>query len=248
MLHMRRTNDPGKIRLVLAVSRCAGPGAEVRIQRIPYETTDRNATVASALREINAAGNYTDLDGNPVSEITWEHSCLQQKCGACAMVIAGSPRLACSAFLRDYVKKGTLTIEPLKKFPLIRDLLVDRTILFDNLKTMSLWAEADHAPGPKRQEDVYDAARCLQCGCCLEVCPNVDLLSPFKGAAGFVPAARLLSTVSGSDRKRVRESYLKHSYAGCGKSLACSAVCPAEIDITRLLLHTNGAVFRRNGG
>lgn len=53
-------------------------------------------------------------------------------CGACAMVINGVPRLACSAFLRD-IKGDELTLEPLSKFPVIDDLIVDRSIIESNL-------------------------------------------------------------------------------------------------------------------
>ena len=66
-----------------------------------------------------------DIDGIPVGEIAWECSCLQKKCGACAMRINGVPRLACDTKIGD-LKSKTVTLEPLKKFPVVRDLIVDR--------------------------------------------------------------------------------------------------------------------------
>ena len=56
-----------------------------------------------------------------------------RKCGACAMLINERPRLACSTFLHT-LKGSTITLEPLSKFPLVRDLIVDRSNLFENLK------------------------------------------------------------------------------------------------------------------
>ena len=75
-------------------------------QSIRLNLERENLTVASLLREINAKPETKDTEGKPVSQISWECSCLQKKCGACAMLINGKPRLACDAFLRDYVKKA----------------------------------------------------------------------------------------------------------------------------------------------
>ena len=213
-------------------------------QIIPYETDNMAETVASALTRINESGTCRDSQGRPVTKIVWEHSCLQKKCGACAMVIAGRPQLACEVFLRGFRNGKTVTIEPLRKFPIIADLQCDRSILFENLGTMQLWGQEDHAQIQTDPERSYDAARCLQCGCCLEVCPNVAVGERFFGAASFVPAARLLSTLPEEDQTAVRRAYAQHCYQDCGKSLACHAICPAGIDIRRLLLHTNAVVFR----
>ena len=65
-----------------------------------------------------------------------------RKCGACAMRINGLPRLACSVFLRD-CKGSVVTLEPLSKFPLVKDLVVDRSVIFEALKRTKLWLEGD---------------------------------------------------------------------------------------------------------
>lgn len=97
--------------------------------------SDGNASVADALRALNARTPLLDAAGTPAQPIGWECSCLVRKCGACAMRINGVPRLACSVFLRD-IKSGRLLLEPLSKFPLVRDLIVDRRVIFDRLKEM----------------------------------------------------------------------------------------------------------------
>lgn len=213
-------------------------------QTIKYETMDWGTTVASALLAINDAGDYLDISGKVVSNIIWECSCLQKKCGACAMIIDGRPRLACESFLRTFAKKGKVKIEPLRKFPVIADLAVDRSILFENLKLMELWANEEAKYTDRTVGQAYEASRCLQCGCCLEACPNFAPGESFFGAAGFVPANRLLSALSGEEQERIRKQYIKHGYTGCGKSLACALVCPAEIPIEKLLINSNKSVLK----
>ncbi len=237
--------DKEKIEIRLDILRRQDSHEKPYWQSIFYETEDLNATVASALTEINQNKNIVDIEGKTVGPIRWECSCLQKKCGACAMIIDGQPKLACNSFLRNYKNRKKIIIEPLRKFPVIADLIVDRSILFENLKRMKLWAEGEVQIQEKNTEIVYEASRCLQCGCCLEVCPNFYPGGSFFGAAGFVPTARLLSSLSPEEQRRMKEAYLKHEYEGCGKSLACAKICPAEISVEKLLVNLNASVFRR---
>ena len=131
---------------------------------------DAETNIATLLREINAE-EILDIDGIPVGEIAWECSCLQKKCGACAMRINGMPRLACDTKIGD-LKSKTVTLEPLKKFPVVRDLIVDRSVLRENLIALHNWLESEATKSRKTVDLAYDASRCIQCGCCLEVCPN----------------------------------------------------------------------------
>lgn len=140
-------------------------------QSIPFEMERENTTVAAALNELNSGG-FRDIHGEPVEPIRWDCACLQKKCGACAMVINGRPCLACDTVLKAAAKKGIVTLEPMRKFPVVADLMVDRSILFENLSLMKIWAEKELVMTDRASDEAYDAARCLQCGCCLEVCPN----------------------------------------------------------------------------
>lgn len=233
---------PGSIRIQLDITRQAGPQEEPYVQGIVYETEDANESVASALASINEGG-YHDVGGRLVNPIAWENSCLQKKCGACAMVIDGRPALACGTLLRDHRGSGPMTVEPLSKFPVVADLQVDRSILFQNLRIFGMWEDAAAQLDQRRFSTAYEASRCLQCGCCLEVCPNFAPGEEFFGAAGFVPASRLLSTLPKEERARVRKAYLEHEYSGCGKSLACMDICPAQIDIESLLARSSAATL-----
>lgn len=234
---------PGHVRILLDITRQSAAEGTPYHQLIPYETDDVSESVASALTTINATEGYQDVDGRPVGTIAWENSCLQKKCGACAMVIDGRPALACGTLLRDHRGRGPLTLEPLSKFPVIADLQVDRSIMLENLRTFGMWEDGPAKLEERRFHTAYEASRCLQCGCCLEVCPNFAPDGEFFGAAGFVPASRLLSTLPREDRARVRKAYLEHEYEGCGKSLACQDVCPADIDIEHLLVRSSAATL-----
>ena len=217
-----------------------------RFQTILYQTGDERETVATALTNINNTPGMQDINGNPVGEIGWECSCLQKKCGACAVVINGTPGLACDSFLRNYIRKKTIKLAPLSKFPLIRDLWVDRSILRQDLKELGLTAAGDFAFTDRNNDTAFEASKCLQCGCCLEACPNYVPGGKFFGAAGYVPETKFLTALSSEEAKRLKPAYMTHIYGGCGKSLACKDICPAGIDIDRLLSRSNAvAVWGR---
>lgn len=221
-------------------------------QSIRYEYENPNESVANALRQINRRQERKDIKGNPVSVIKWECSCLQKKCGACAMLINGKPGLACDARLAAY-KTETIRLAPLRKFPVVEDLIVDRSILYENLKEMEAWLAGQPELREQGYEAAYEGSRCLQCGCCLEICPNFYAGGNFFGMASMVPVARILEELNENDRKSLIKEYKKHIYSGCGKSLACRNICPAQIDIEGLLVNSNAlsvwkAGLRRHGG
>lgn len=206
------------------------------VQKFYYETENAGDTVATALKSINDREKITDINGKTAEKIEWECSCLQKKCGACAMVINGKPTLACSAVLKDL--KNPIKLEPLKKFPLICDLKVDRSILYENLKTVSAWLNNTAELSEKRREAAYEGARCLQCGCCLEVCPNFYAGGKFFGASVAAVTTTLLSEMPKKERDALAKEYKAHVYSGCGKSLACRDICPAQIDTDDLLVNS----------
>src|ERR1700722_15429247 len=94
---------------------------------IPYKP---NMNVTSALMEI--AANPVTRDGKQTTPITYDSNCLEKICGSCAMLINGKARMACSALLEK--PDPPIRLEPFSKFPIVRDLSVDRSVLFENLK------------------------------------------------------------------------------------------------------------------
>ena len=205
------------------------------IEEFEYNMKSDEDTVASALFDI--AARIAVEGKNP---LVWEHSCLQIKCGACAMVICGKPQLACSAKLKDLPDK--VTIEPLRKFPVIEDLLVDRSVMRERLKNMQVYHEKDAADSG--DESTYQSMKCLQCGICLEICPNYYGEGNYAGMSGMSAMAQILSKApdkTGTRTKQLKKNYYKNVYEGCGKSLACRDVCPAGIPMDDLLSRMNAA-------
>lgn len=232
------------MRKVLDILRRASAEATPYHQRLVFETEDETATVATALTELNARPALVDEQGVPAEPIMWERSCLQKKCGACAMLIDGVPRVACDTRLSS-LRAELVTLAPLRKFPVVADLVVDRHAVFDRLEQTGVWLERKVGVPTRRSKVAYEASRCLQCGCCLEVCPNFFTEGAFGGMATMVPLARLLSEVQGEERSRLARAYREAVFGGCGKSLACRSICPAGIDIASLMSRSNAAAIWR---
>ena len=103
----------------------------------PYEETfeipyKENLNVIACLMEIRR--NPLNAKGEKTSPVTWDMNCLEEVCGACSMVINGRARQACSAIV-DQLEQP-IRLEPMSTFPVIRDLQIDRSRMFDNLKRM----------------------------------------------------------------------------------------------------------------
>ena len=97
---------------------------------IQYKT---NSNVISCLMDIRA--NPFNNKGEKVAPVVWECSCLEEVCGSCTMVINGQVRQSCSALI-DKLEEP-IRLEPMSKFPVIRDLAVDRSRMFNALKKIN---------------------------------------------------------------------------------------------------------------
>src|SRR5437667_7679303 len=95
--------------------------------------------VISSMMEI--ARNPVTREGKPTTPITYDSNCLEEVCGSCAMLINGKARMACSALI-DKLEQP-IRLEPFSKFPVVRDLAVDRSVLFENLKRLRAWVPVD---------------------------------------------------------------------------------------------------------
>lgn len=195
-------------------------------QEFTYEKKE-NETVAGVLTELNYKDDLVDVNGKSAPRIQWECSCLQGMCGACAMVINHRPALACETFLKN-LRGDILILEPLSKFPTIADLVVDRTIIQENLKLANSYIESYAGADNREFDQMYTAAKCLKCGLCMEVCPNYKGGKNFYGAA-FANDCYLIAKRSQTREKEIKIAY-RHSFEkGCSKSLSCTDVCPMQI-------------------
>jgi succinate dehydrogenase / fumarate reductase, iron-sulfur subunit len=179
---MPNKNDKNdKNEVLVKVKRQCGPKEsahweEFRLQWRPY------MNVIICLRDISE--NPVTSDGRPTTPVSYDSNCLEEVCGSCAMLINGKARMACSALV-DQLDQP-IRIEPLTKFPVVRDLSVDRQFMFESLKRVKAWIPIDgtydlgEGPrvAPEIQEKGYPLSRCITCGNCLEVCPQVTSTVP----------------------------------------------------------------------
>ncbi len=232
----------------LKIKRCNSPSEKTYFEsfKILYK---ENLNIISVLTEIRK--NPVNLYGEKVSPVVWDCNCLEDVCGACAMLINGRPMQACS-FLIDtttFDENNPIILEPLSKFPVIRDLMVDRNRMFETLKNVKSWIipqdckEDKTIISPNTHEWTYAISRCMTCGCCAEACPNVNRKSNFIGPQAVSQVLMLGAHPNGSNSADIRLEGLSQSggIQECGKSKNCKASCPKNIDLT-----TNIAITNRN--
>ena len=197
----------------------------------------QHVTVSSVLDAINYTDDLFDIEGNPAPRIRWECSCMQAMCGGCAMVINGVPALACETFA-DEVKGEELVLEPLSKFSVIADLIVDRSIIYENLNQAKAYLESAATNNKKQHEHQYSVAKCLKCGLCLEVCPNYHPKGWFFGAV-LANESYLITSQSAEKPTQLVKEYKSHFGAGCSKALSCQDVCPMGIETITSIMKMN---------
>ena len=143
------------------------------------------------------------------------------------MVINGRPALACETLLRD-LNCDELVLRPLRKFPVIRDLMVDRSSIQENLRKSGMFIGEYSGSDSREHEQQYSVSKCLKCGLCLEVCPNYTDGKTFFGAA-FANDCYLVAARNREKAMEIRKSYVQHFGSACSKSLSCVDVCPMKI-------------------
>ncbi|MEM8493966.1 MAG: succinate dehydrogenase iron-sulfur subunit [Planctomycetota bacterium] len=194
------------------------------------------------------AANPITTAGESVEPVVWDSGCLEEVCGSCTMVINGRVRQSCSALtadLLDDAEDDAIVVEPMTKFPVIRDLFVDRQRMFDNLIKVKAWVPIDgtHDLGegpqetPEKQQERYAISRCMTCGCCLEACPQFTEDNDFLGAQAIAQAYYFNEHETGKKLKGERLEVLAGpgGVADCGNAQNCVKVCPKEIPLTEAI-------------
>ena len=207
---------------------------------IPF---DLQLNIISALMHIQRYP--VNSKGQKTTPVVWESGCLEEVCGSCSMLINGVPKQACSALvhqLTEGMAERRVTLAPFTKFPLVRDLMVDRKSMFQNLQKIQAWVEADGyfdigfgpTVDPKKQEVAYLLSTCMTCGCCSESCPQLSHKTRFMGPAP-IAQVRLFSIHPTARRKadeRLRLMQQEEGVTGCGNAQNCFRVCPKHIPLT----------------
>jgi succinate dehydrogenase / fumarate reductase iron-sulfur subunit len=207
--------------------------------------------VISAMMEI--AANPVTRAGKPTTPITYDSNCLEEVCGSCAMLINGRARMACSALV-DKLEQP-IRLEPFSKFPVVRDLAVDRNVIFENLKAVKAWIPVDGTydlgAGPRvsarEQEEAYPISRCISCCCCMEACPQFNDKTGFVGAATIAQVKLFNTHPTGRMQKHERLAALMGDggIQECGYAQNCVEVCPKDIPLTRAIADVGGDVMKQ---
>lgn len=246
---------PTKIRLRIHRQLDKASPSHMETFEIPYRP-DMN--VISALMEVRK--RPVTAEGKTVEPPAWEAACLEEVCGSCTMNINGNVRQACSALIDEVGEtKGDVievTLEPMKKMPLVRDLVVDRKRMFDALIKVRAWVPIDgsfdRGMAPPQDDRVrklrYDLSCCMTCGCCLEACPQFNEKSPFVGAQAIGQALLFNLHPVGQTLSQERLAFMssEEGVTGCGNAQNCAKVCPKGVPLLTAIASINRdtTVFR----
>jgi succinate dehydrogenase / fumarate reductase iron-sulfur subunit len=230
-------SDHKKVRL--KVKRQDGPGDKSYWQEfeLPWEP---HMNVISALMGIQKKPETAS--GEKTTPVVWESVCLEEVCGSCTMLVNGRVRQSCSAMVDLIAPEGqVITLAPMTKFPVVRDLVVDRSRMFEDLKRVHARIDLDGSyalgAGPRQsqdnQETAYPLSRCMTCGCCLEACPQVNASSPFIGPAALSQVRLFNLHPSGKMNATERLDAVMGGggIEDCGKAQNCVEVCPKQIPL-----------------
>lgn len=197
----------------------------------------------SFLEMIDQLNEKLILDGK--EPIAFDHDCREGICGSCSMVIDGRAHgpergaTTCQLHMRSFQDGDTITIEPwrAKAFPVIKDLIVDRTA-FDRLIESGGYVSVNTGGAPDGnclpitlpdQDRAMSAAECIGCGACVAACPNASamlFLSAKVGHLGSLPQGKV------EQNDRVRKMVGQHDREGFGHCTnigECEAACPKTI-------------------
>jgi succinate dehydrogenase / fumarate reductase, iron-sulfur subunit len=225
-------------RFILKVLR--GTSAFQYFEKYPLEYDNKDSVVSILLK---LQKNPINIKNEKTTPVTWESGCLEGSCGSCMMLINSKPQLACMTFIRDCLKETSnneITLSPLKKFSLIRDLVVDRSLLFENLKKVSAWIEIENRHciyGPKitprLHSLLYPLLTCISCGACFEACPQISKNSKALGPTtiSLIRFFNLHPYGKKDKRKRTLPLLEEGGISLCVNAQNCLRVCPMDISL-----------------
>lgn len=190
-----------------------------------------------------------DLIVKKEDPIAFDHDCREGICGMCSLYINGRPHgplqtTTCQLHMRSFKDGQSITIEPwrAKAFPVIRDLIVDRTA-FDRIQQVGGYVsvntggvpDANEIPIPKKVADeAFDAATCIGCGACVAACKN-------SSASLFVSAkiSQLALLPQGQTERKERAEKMvaqmdAEGFGSCTNTYACEAECPKGIKVSNI--------------
>ena len=234
-----------KMNLTLKVWRQENTKAKGKFETYPVENI---SSEMSFLEMIDVLNDRLIKEGR--DPIAFDHDCREGICGACSMYIDGKPHgpwhanTVCQLHMRAYKGGETITVEPwrAKAFPIIKDLVVDRTAFdriiqaggFISVNTGNA-VDANTLPVEKDKADAsFAAAACIGCGACVAACKNSSAMLFLSAKVSHLA---LLPQGEPERKKRVLDMVLqmdKEGFGACTNTTACEAVCPKEISMANI--------------
>ncbi len=182
------------------------------------------------------------LQASQAPDLAVRWNCKAGKCGSCSMEINGKPRLGCMTRMSIFEAEETVTVTPLRTFPVIRDLVTDVSFNYRKALQMPAFAPpAGVAPGQYRMKQVdiersQEFRKCIECFLCQNTCHVVrdheENASAFSGPRLFIRAAEL--DMHPLDARRDRKDFAQEEQGlgYCNITKCCTEVCPEHIKIT----------------
>ena len=216
----------------------------VRVKRFDPET-DKKARWQEYKLDVDQNERVLDV----LNDIKWEQSgslafrrsCAHGICGSDAMVINGTNRLACKVLVKDL--GDTITIEPIRGLPVLKDLIVDMEPFFDSYKSvLPYFINDEQAPAAERlqspeEREVFDATtKCILCAACTTACPVFWTNGRYIGPAAIVNAHRFIfdSRDQGSNQRLEVLNGLNGLWR-CRTAYNCTEACPRGIPVTQAI-------------
>jgi fumarate reductase iron-sulfur subunit len=175
------------------------------------------------------------LDGT----LSFRWSCRMGICGSCGMTVNGEPKLTCATFLADYAP-GPIRVEPLRSFPVIRDLVIEADEFMRKLTRAKPWiirkeekptSEGEYRQTPEQLDAFKQYSMCINCMLCYAACPVHALDPHFIGPAALALAQRYNMDSRDEGAAERLESLSDHEGIwGCTFVGECTKVCPKSVD------------------
>ncbi|MEM3030625.1 MAG: succinate dehydrogenase/fumarate reductase iron-sulfur subunit [Candidatus Micrarchaeia archaeon] len=205
--------------ITLRVLRSVGGKSRLQSFRLNLR---RDATVLDALRE--AKEKFAP-------SLAFRASCRSRICGACAVRINGTARLACGTRVSEVAEKGIVTVEPLKSARVVKDLVVDEGEFWEKMKSVEPWMAWEGGRMSRAElERIGGAADCIKCWACMSECDVACEDRSFLGPAPAAVAWRFVADKRDGRKRERLEDAVRLGLWKCAHAYACSEVCPKKVD------------------
>ena len=182
------------------------------------------------------------VQATQMGDLAVRWNCKAGKCGSCSMEINGKPRLACMTQVASFDENETITVTPLRAFPVIKDLVVNRSS-FDRIIAAGGFIsvntgnakDANNIPINKDNADeAFAAAACIGCGACVAACKNASAML-FTSAKISQLALLPQGQIEAATRAQAMVAQMdEEGFGACSNTGACEAECPKGISIENI--------------